>query len=224
MDRVTQATKDCFGAITQLRQMEGESLPPAELIHQRMRGFVDELFRRASDLGFTPSDAQDMAYALVALMDETALSKGEELRGFWMGNLLQYHFFQENLAGDGFFTRLTAIRNDPRRHELLQVYALCLLFGFQGRYRIRGGELELMSLIEQVQQEVRRANRTDLDVLSPHGARPGDRLATARSGLSLSLVSVAALGFALVVYGGFRIALGVSASSTVAEIAAQKVK
>ena len=60
------------------------------------------------------------------------------IRDVWMSNPLQLHYFNENLAGEGFFYRLERILADPRRVEALRVYYLCLLFGFQGKYAVRG--------------------------------------------------------------------------------------
>src|SRR4029078_12893641 len=96
-----------------------------------------------------------------------ALSAGERLASGWMGHLLQFHYFRENTAGDGFFQRLETIRRDPRRREVLRSYALCLWFGFQGRYRVRGGELELMTLGESLQREV-GPKASELEALSAH--------------------------------------------------------
>src|SRR5207247_653974 len=131
----------CFAALLQFAQADGDSLPAPQTLHLKLRGMIDELVKRAGREGFSQQDGQDMAYAIVALCDELALSKPEPIRDYWMGNTLQFHYFQENLAGDGFFARLQAIRSDAQRAQVLRVYYLCLLFGFQGRFRVRGGDL-----------------------------------------------------------------------------------
>ncbi|AEI68276.1 DotU family type IV/VI secretion system protein [Corallococcus macrosporus] len=199
MDRVTEATKDCFDAAIQLRGSDASAVPPPETLHHRLRGVVDETLRRAAVLGFSHQDAQDMAYALVALIDEVVLGRPEEYRQLWMP--LQLHYFNENVAGDGFFARLNTVRKDPHRHEVLQVYYLCMLFGFQGRYRIRGGELELMTLIDTVQKDLERARPFDFDVLSPHGDRPTESLLSKRKKASAVGISAGALAVAVLFYG-----------------------
>jgi type VI secretion system protein ImpK len=202
MQRATEATKDCFDAAIRIRNSDAAAVPPPEVLHHRLRGVVDEMLRRAAVLGFSHQDAQDMAYAVVALLDEAALSRPEPHRSFWMTNLLQLQYFNENVAGDGFFHRLQALRKDPHRAEVLQVYYLCMLFGFQGRYRIRGGELELMTLIDAVQKDLERAKPFDFDVLSPHGERPTESMLAGKRKLSPMLISLGAMVLALVVYGG----------------------
>lgn len=207
MERITEVTKDCFDVVIQLRQAEAAAIPPPEVLYYRLRGVVDEVLRRAAVFGFSHTDAQDITYAVVALLDELVLSKPEPYRQFWMSNLLQIRYFNENVAGDGFFTRVQALRKDPHRAEVLQVYYLCLLFGFQGRYRIRNGDVELRTLIDNVKDDLDRARPSDFDELSPHGERPTESLMSASRRISLLTVSLAALATALLVYGGQRIYL-----------------
>ncbi|WPB79302.1 DotU family type IV/VI secretion system protein [Archangium violaceum] len=207
MQRVTEATKDCFDAAIRIRNSDAASVPPPEVLHHRLRGVVDEMLRRAAVLGFSHQDAQDMAYAIVALLDEAALTRPEPYRSFWMTNLLQLQYFNENVAGDGFFHRLQGIRKDPHRAEVLQVYYLCMLFGFQGRYRIRGGELELMTLIDSVQKDLERAKPFDYDVLSPHGERPTESLLAGKRRISPMVISLGAMMLAVLVYGGLVLGL-----------------
>jgi type VI secretion system protein ImpK len=218
MDRVNEATKDCFDKVIWLRQSEASAVPSPEKLNHELRGVTEEVLRRAAVLGFSHQDAQDIGYALVALMDEVVLNKPEPYRQFWMSNLLQLHYFNETIAGDSFFNRLTSIRKDPHRVEVLRVYYLCLLFGFQGRYRIRGGELELMTLIDAVQKDLERAQPFDFDVLSPHGERPVENLALAKRRLSLTSAAFAAVLLALLFYGGLFLGLDRSTSSMLHEI------
>ncbi|MBJ6765051.1 DotU family type IV/VI secretion system protein [Myxococcaceae bacterium JPH2] len=224
MDRVTEATKDCLDAAIQLRNSDATAVPPPETLHHRLRGVVDEMLRRAAVLGFSHQDAQDMAYGVVALIDEVVLNRPEEYRQFWMTNPLQLHYFNENIAGDGFFNRLNTIRKDPHRAEVLQVYYLCMLFGFQGRYRIRGGELELMTLIDTVQKDLERAKPFDFDVLSPHGDRPTETLLSQKKKASVMTLSAGALALALLLYGGLVLTLNNKVSTLLKDIEVHMAK
>lgn len=220
MDRVNEITKECFNALFQLRHLDESSLPPAEVLHQRLRGFVDGLFQRAAQEGFSREDVNDIAYAIVALFDEVALSKSESFRQYWLPNLLQLHYFHENVAGVAFFTRLESIRKDPRRADVLRVYWLALAFGFRGKHAVRGGELELYNLTETIHREMSRGRRFESEMLSPRGERPPDALAlSGRSGRML-WISAAAAAAVLTLYAGLRIGVATSASSIVQRIAA----
>lgn len=220
MDRLNLVTKDCFGALLQIRQAEPSALPAPEQVQQRLRTFISDMMRNAADEGLNKQDVDDIAYAIVALADELALSKSDEFREYWLGNLLQFQYFKENRAGEGFFTKLQEIRKDPHRMEVLRAYYLCLIFGFQGRYRVRGGELELMQLVEQLQRDLAHSYKFDTETLSPHGDRPAGSLGRAKRTLPLLAISGGVVVFALLVYGGLRIGLSSSVSSLIEEIEA----
>ncbi len=219
MDRINHITQECFDTLLQLRRAEPSSLPSPEMLRHRLRGCVEDLLRDAGNAGFGQQDAQDMAYAVVALVDEVMLARPEPHRQFWMNNPLQLHFFKENVAGEGFFHRLQQLRADPNRREVLRVYYLCLVFGFQGRHRVPGGELELMRLIEAVRGELIRGLAHTLDVLSPHGERPVEpRLQVSRR-VPLLAFSAGAVVLALLACLGLRFSLAHRTSAVVARLA-----
>jgi type VI secretion system protein ImpK len=208
MDRITEVTRDCFDALIQLRRLDDAALPAPEALHERLRSFVDAMFQQASQAGLSREDANDIAYAIVALADEIVLTRSESLRDFWAGRSLQLHYFRENVAGDAFFTRLEGVRRDPRRRDVLRVYYLALLFGFQGGHRVRGGELELMRLVDDLHRDLQHGRRIDAEALSPHGERPEEKdRGRKRVGLVL-WVATGALALAILTYAGFWIALG----------------
>jgi type VI secretion system protein ImpK len=218
MDRITDVTRDCLDALIQVRRLAADSLPAPAALHCQLRTFIDAVFTRAAQAGFSREDANDIAYALVALADDIVISRSEEHRTFWAGQSLQLHYFHINDAGEAFFTRLASIRQDPRRREILQAYYLALLLGFRGRYQVRGGELELLSLVEELQRELGSGRRFDSETLSPHGERPEDsRSGGRRSGLAL-WIGLGALGFAVLLYAGLRLSIGMSGDAVAARI------
>jgi type VI secretion system protein ImpK len=218
LDRVNDVTRDSFNAILQLRQLEETAFPDPALLHQRLCSYVDALFQRAAQAGFTREDIDDIAYAVVALADEVVLSKSDAIREYWIPNLLQLRYFKENVAGEAFFTRLETIRRNPRRVEVLRVYSLALAFGFQGRYRVRGGELELLTLAESLQRELAGGRRYESEVLSPSGDRPDEAVARgSRSGPMLG-ISLAAMGLAVLLYFGLRVNVAAGAASAIEQI------
>ncbi len=215
MDRINQITSDCFLALSRLRDLDAPAASPG-LIHDRLRGFVETMRTRAREEGLSTQDADDLAYAVVALADEIAMGKPEPMRGYWMGQPLQLAFFNETLAGEGFYTRLAELRRDPRRAEVLRVYYQCLLLGFQGKYSIRGGELELMKLIETLRPEVQRRVEVPRE-LSPNGLPPDEPLVR-RSGRNPFLwLALGVFAVAIAVFIGLRLSL----NHAVADVAAR---
>ena len=203
MEPLIDLARECFGAIGCLRDL-GDTIASPETVQARMRAFVDTFQERARRAGIPDRDTKDAAYALVALMDEVALRAPEPLRGFWMTNLLQFHFFNESAAGEGFFTRLDALLSDGRRPSVLRVYELCLLFGFQGRYAFPGGDVELIRIAQTVRHQVEQ----DLDVpgtLSPSGEAPDEPQVRNASRNILLWVSLGIFALGLAVFVGLRV-------------------
>jgi type VI secretion system protein ImpK len=215
MDKINEITSECFIALSQLRELEGPAVSP-ERVHDRLKGFVEGMRGRAREQGLSGRDADDMAYAIVAMIDEVAMGKPEPIRGYWMGNPLQLALFSETLAGEGFFTRLQDLRRDPRRADVLRIYYQCLLFGFQGKYAIRGGDLELMRLIDSIKPEVERPLEIS-ETLSPAGDPPDEPLLRASGKNTFLWIALGMFAVAIAVFIGLRVSL----SHQVAELAAR---
>jgi type VI secretion system protein ImpK len=205
MDVVNQITAECFNALSQLRELEGPGVAP-EAIHDRLSGYVEAARERARELGLAQRDADDIAYALVALIDEVAMGKPEPLRSYWMTQALQLRLFNENLAGEGFFTRLQELRRDQRRTDVLRVYYLCLLLGFQGKYAVRGGDLELMRLIDSLRPEIERQVEAP-DPLAPAGLAPDTAELQRGRRNPLLWVALGVCALAIAVFIGLRVSL-----------------
>ncbi len=217
MDRVTEITEAVFNALSQIIVMDPDGVPMPEMVHQQLTIYVEQAARTAAKQGFSQSDTDDIRYALVALIDETMLQRGGALREFWLPRVLQLRYFNENVAGEAFFHRLEAVRRDTNRRDVLRVYFLCLLFGFQGQYRIRGGQVELEDIRERVADDLLRAELLNPDLpLSPRGARPPEPIADSRRNLLLVWVSLVAATASVLLYIGLKLSL-VSQVSQLAE-------
>lgn len=210
MDAVNQLTAECFNALAQLRELDGPVRSP-ELIHKRLCEYVDSMRTRAREQGIPQRDADDIAYAIVALADEVALGRPEPLASYWMSQPLQLQYFDENLAGEGFFKRLDDIRRHGRRPDALRVYYQCLLLGFQGKYSIRGGDLELMKVIDQIKPEVER-QLDPADVLSPAGDPPDEPLVRSSQRNPFLWVALGLVAVAIAVFVGLKLSLDRSVS------------
>jgi type VI secretion system protein ImpK len=219
MDRVIEATESVFNALVHIQRMDPSSSPMPEMIHQQFSTYVEQAARSAARMGFSQQDTDDIRYALVALIDETILQKGGALRDFWLPRVLQLRFFNENVAGEAFFTRLEGLRRDSARLDVLRVYYLCLLFGFRGQYAVRGGQNELADILDRVRDELIRAKAIAPDLpLSPGGERPYEPIADARRNLLLVWLSVAAATASLILYVWFKLNLGSQTSRLVERV------
>ncbi len=202
-DLVQELTGECFGAIARLRELDGP-VPSPETVHARMRGFIEALKERARTHGVPDKDTQEIIYAIVALADEVAINTPEPLRGYWMNQPLQLHYFGENIAGEGFFNHLQSLLSDGRRIEVLRVYHLCLLFGFQGKYAFPGGDVELLRISDGVRNLLER-NLEVPDELAPAGLPPDEPQVRRASSNFLLWVSLGVFAMAIAIFVGLRL-------------------
>lgn len=201
--QVRQATQECFSALGRIRDLDPASMPMPDLLHAKLRQSIDTMKAKAADAGMPREDVYDITYAIVALADEIAFNSLGNIHNYWMQQPLQLYYFHETVAGEGFFLRLQAIRAAPNRTEVLRVFYLCLLFGFQGSHRIRGGEIALMDLIEGVRHELYRAEPI-AEYLSPRGQRPEEIGGNKGGGFPFVKFSLGTLLFALAAFFLFR--------------------
>lgn len=95
---------------------------------------ADEEGRRA---GYSGVDVKYVMYAVVAYVDETVLNAGHASFQAWAMRPLQEEIFGKQVAGEAFFQYLNQLmaRDDSEDlADVLEVYLLCLLLGFRGRY------------------------------------------------------------------------------------------
>jgi type VI secretion system protein ImpK len=217
MDRINEVTKDCFNALIQLRSLADDSYVQGDMLHARMVGFIDDLYARGRQHGLAERDTHDIAYALVALADEIAFRKAG-VRDVWMSNPLQLRYFNENLAGEGFYQRLDYILADPSRLEALRVFYTCLLFGFEGKFAMRGGELELTVVKRRCQEALGKMLRPE--PLSTKHMRPRERLSRTQQGYLTVWLGLFAILFSLVLVIVLRRALDGQTSSLLERVGA----
>ncbi len=186
MNRTNRVTHEVFNALGQLRAAGPGAQPVPDVLHARLKAFVERAMRTAAELGYGQHDAHDMGYVLAALADEVVLSLGAgEVRDYWLPRMLQLQLFNENVAGEAVFTRLEALTVDPSRVDVLQVYYAALLFGFQGKYRIRGGEIELADTIERAAHALRQFGAMKTQPLSPSGEPKKERIVVKGKGFPI---------------------------------------
>ncbi len=173
----------------------------------RMTQFLQEFDRGAHELGLPVGDVDAARYAFCASVDEIILRSQYAIRAAWETRPLQLRMFGDQLAGEHFFQRLDTLRSRGAAHmQALEVFHMCLLLGFQGRYAL-DGEDKLKYLAARLGDEIARMRGSSRG-FAPHAQRP-DRIANKlRSDLSLWTLAAAFTLAALGGYIGFRTALG----------------
>ena len=177
-----------------------QPLTDANTFQKRMESLLDEIEREAIKVGYRTQDIQDAHYAIIAFLDETIQRSSDANRNQWTP--LQAKRYAQAMAGEGVYERLKTIRtrrDSGELADLLEVYDLCFLLGYQGRYAV-GGRSELDRLIEDLREQIERI-RGHQAVLSPEGTLPAMPQTAAPSGASdgrWKIVAIACAAFACI--------------------------
>ena len=165
----------------------------------QVQQFLTEFERNAKKAGFNPDDVFDAKYAFCATVDEAILSSRLSIRDTWERRPLQLTLFGDQLAGEHFFDKLDAARNGgAHRLHALEVFQMCLLLGFKGRYLLEGPE-KLGYLTAQLGEQIAHIKGNSAP-FAPHWAVPDRVSHTLKRELpAWVLASIVAL-FGLVAY------------------------
>ena len=177
--------------------------------------FLADVDRTAKAAGIHADDVHSAKYAFCAAVDEIILRSGYDLREAWETRPLQLRIFGDQLAGEHFFDRLEDLRARGSAHlQALEVFHMCLLLGFQGRYAINETD-KLNYLSSRLGDEIARMRGKNRG-FAPHAERPDQVANKVRSDLSmwvlLTVFAVAGLG----AYLGFRSTLANDTHATLA--------
>jgi type VI secretion system protein ImpK len=136
-------------------QTQRQKLSDSESFRRRTKATLQEIERVAVTGGYDGRDVRDAHFAVIAFLDEVILNSKEAVRTEWAQKTLQQDLFGTTDAGVVFFEKLEQFRSRRDSEQLadvLEVYLLCLLLGFEGRYTGRRGELQ--GLIESLRMRV----------------------------------------------------------------------
>ena len=147
------------GLLTGIVRMQSgrQHVSDAETFRNRTNAALAEVERDAISVGYEGADIQETHFAVVAFLDSVVLNSKEPIRAEWERRTLQEELFGQTDAGVVFFEKLDRMRSRRDSQELadvLEVYLLCLLLGFEGRYAggLRG---EIYSIQDKVKMRIR---------------------------------------------------------------------
>lgn len=152
--------------------LKGKHAPiDAEVFRERIKQFLTAFERGATRMQAPAEDIYACKYAFCATVDEAVLMSGFKARESWQRLPLQLQFFGEQLAGEQFFERLEDLRRQGApRVQALEVFHMCLLLGFQGKYLLEGSE-KLGYLSARLGDEIARMKGQGAG-FAPHWSAP----------------------------------------------------
>lgn len=165
--------------------------------------FLDQFERAARKQQYGAEDIFDAKYAFCAAIDEAVLSSQLNIRDTWERRPLQLILFGDQLAGEHFFDKLETARNGGgSRINALEVFHMCLLLGFKGRYILEGPE-KLKYLTSQLGEQIAHI-RGKAAPFSPHWAAPDSIVNAIRRDIPLWVIGSVLALFALVAFLGLN--------------------
>src|SRR2546421_3353924 len=116
-------------------QARRQHIPEAEIFRRRTKAALQEVERDAIAAGYDGADVRETHFAVVAFLDSVILNSNDPIRAEWERQTLQEELFGQSDAGVVFFEKLERFRlrrDSDQLADILEVYLLCMLLGFEG--------------------------------------------------------------------------------------------
>ena len=120
----------------------------------------------ARNRGYAQEDIELAIFAVIAFVDESILNLRHPIFADWPRQPLQEERYGHHVAGEIFFQNLQKLlgrQDSDETADLLEVYQLCLLLGFAGRYSM-GGRGDLRAITMQTADKIQRIRQTGGDM------------------------------------------------------------
>ena len=177
----------------------------------RMKKTLDQVAATATRRGYSRRSIEEATFAVVSFLDEAILTS-PDVGADWVGKSLGEELFDQRSAGELFFKRLDSLRTHRDSQdlgEILEVYELCLLLGYEGKYA-GGAKGELQQLMSNLRERIERilgrnpefSPDIEIDDVAIRSVSAVDPL-----GRQLKLFALGSLLLALLCYVGFSVNL-----------------
>lgn len=206
---LAQALQEAFTVTVRLRTGR-QVATDADQFRTRMKSLLAAADREARAAGYPSDEVKRSIYAFVAFLDESVLNSPQAMFEHWARQPLQEEIFGDHMAGETFFRHLRDLLGRPDSESVadtLEVYQLCLLLGFRGRF---GGadRSELGGLVGEIDAKIRRS-RGGATALAPEWALPPETLHAPRDPWirTFAMVAIASAVVALALFALFSVLL-----------------
>lgn len=141
---------------------------PSNDLRPKIAAMLQDFEKRAERYRFSPKIIQVSKFALASFVDETVLTNNFPLKDEWEKYPLQLEYFGEQLAGDKFFDKLEAmLKQIEITQDAVEVYYVCMLLGFKGRYAVYEKE-KLLAIMQKTANALVKVGKIKPVELSPH--------------------------------------------------------
>ena len=209
--------------IVRVRQNR-QAVADANAFRSNMQSGLRAAEKDAVKKAYSPDDIRMATLAAVAFLDESVLNSSNPVFSSWHSMPLQEEMFGHHVAGETFFENLEKLMARPDSHEVadvLEVYAICLLLSYKGRYGLSSPEAT-RPLSDSALDKIRRI-RGPLAGLSPAWAVPEGGVVVAKRDpwvkrLAFGALGCVALGLLLFIIFKVRLLSGTSSIHAIAPL------
>ena len=137
---LARALQEALTAVARLRANR-QQVSQVEAFRDNIKRLLSSAHDEARSAGYSRDDVQSAVYAVTVSVDESVLNSSNQAFAEWGRRPLQEEIFGGSTGGEIFFEQLRALlkRSDSADlADVLEVYHLSLLLGFEGRYSTGG--------------------------------------------------------------------------------------
>lgn len=214
----------CFQEVfTVIERMRSNRQPvtDANVFRHQVREAIKMADAESRKRGYDQEEIKLAIFAVIAFLDESVMNLRLPVFADWPRQPMQEEYFGHHVAGEIFFQHLQKLltMNDSQSlADLLEVFQLCLLLGFLGRYSL-GNRGELQPILQQTAEKIHRIRRSNI-AISPHAALPaaGTSAPTGNDPWvkRFVILAVACLGLTAILFGTYYYLLSNGISSLAA--------
>ena len=175
---------------------------PSNELRPQIAAMLMDFEKRAERYRFNHKIIQVAKFALASFVDETVLTNNFPLRDEWEKYPLQLEYFGEQLAGNKFFEKLSAmIKQIEQTADAVEIYYVCMLLGFKGRYGVYEQE-KLLAIMQSTANALVKAGKIKPIELSPHWLANDQPKPPEERGMPVwaKISAFSGLGLALIIY------------------------
>ena len=175
---------------------------PSYDLRPQVAGMLDDFEKRAERYRFSSKIIQVSKFALASFVDETVLINNFPMRHEWERNPLQLEHFGEQLAGNKFFEKLDSmLKQIEVTQDAVEIYYVCMLLGFKGRYAVYEQE-KLLAIMQETANALVKVGKIKPVELSPNWLANDQPTPPKKRGMPVwaKIGAMAGLGLAVVVY------------------------
>ena len=175
---------------------------PSNDLRPNIAALLQEFEERAIRYRYLEKIVQVAKFALASFVDEVVLTNNFPLKEEWEKYPLQLEFFGEQLAGNKFYDKLESmLRQIENTQDAVEIYYICMLLGFKGRYAVYEHE-KLLSTMQRTADALVKVGKIKPVELSPHWLVKDQPTPPEKKGMPMwaKISAFAGLGFAVLIY------------------------